>query len=212
MIMPVIASTNAKSGIDKKLYKRCIKCREWKLKTECFGTHNSSDGRQSICYSCKNERNKAAQKKNTTARLRHHIATRCLDQLGSAAPETFTKDLEFHLGYRIAVLVKHLRADLQTREGPKRKLRDALNEGYHIDHIRPLSLYRVVRNKPFSKLPTVDWDEFKRCWAITNLSAIPGAENLAKGATYQAPAAVADVDTDEVDTDDGESSPESEAT
>ncbi len=28
----------------------------------------------------------------------------------------------------------------------------------------------------------VDWDEFKRCWAMTNLSAIPADENLKKGA------------------------------
>lgn len=179
---------------DKKLWKKCIKCRSWRprqdiemedgtLKKKGFGDHNSSDGLQSICFRCKNDANTKSRERNVSARIRHHTATRCLTQLGEMAPEGFTKDLEDHLGYRIRLLVRHLSADLKEREGHGRKLKDALNEGYHIDHIKPLSSFNVIV-KSAGMGSTVDWDEFRRCWAIENLSAIPAHENLAKGAKY----------------------------
>jgi hypothetical protein len=68
-------------------------------------------------------------------------------------------------------------------------LKDALNEGYHIDHIRPLSLYPVVR-KVMGGTEEVDWEVFRACWRIENLTAIPARENLQKGARYT------DTDTD----------------
>lgn len=180
---------------NKKFYKKCIKCRSWKPREDIeqedglvlkrgFGRHNSSDGLQSICYTCKNVMNTRSREKNSTARIRHHTATRCLTQLGELAPDNFTRDMEHHLGYRITKLVKHLGKDLKEREGHTRKLRDALNEGYHIDHIRPLSSFPVIFTDR-SGGESVDWDVFRECWAIENLSAIPADENLAKGAKYE---------------------------
>ena len=182
----------SEKGYDKKTQKRCIKCRVWKPREDneelnekaAFGKHeSSSDGLQSICQACKNVANKAARNQNVSARLRHHIATRCLNQLGIYAPEEFTKNLETHLGYKIRTLVKHLRTDLQEREGKGRKLRDALNEGYHVDHKRPLSLYPVIGDGEDGE-SFINWEVFRECWAIENLSAIPAAENLAKGAKF----------------------------
>ncbi len=196
-----------------KTHKKCIKCRAWKarkaildpvtgevLEKKGFGDHNSSDGLQSICHSCKNKRTTELRSKNTKAQLRHHISTRCLTQLGKLAPDKFTVGLEGYLGYRITALVKHLRKDLKEREGKDRKLRDALQEGYHIDHIMPLSSYDVVVRDPQdgyrSQYPTiqvddewrmVDWVAFRDCWRIENLSAIPAAENLTKGAKIHDP-------------------------
>lgn len=176
-------------GVSKKTHKRCIKCRKWKLRETTtvggveekagFGAHeSSSDGLQSICHSCKNVMNKKGRDKNTSARLRHHISTRCLAQLGDFAPEGFTRDIEKYLGYRIRRLVVHLRKDLQRREGKKRRLREALNEGYHVDHIRPLSSFPVINDGD------IDWDMFQKCWEIGNLSAIPAQDNLQKGAKH----------------------------
>lgn len=192
---------------DKTLYKKCIKCRAWKPRQvievedgedilKGFGDHDtSSDGLQSICFKCKNVANVAARKKNVPARIRHHTATRCLTQLGEHAPDGLSANLEDYLGYKITALVKHLRADLKEREGPKRKLRDALNEGYHIDHIIPLSSFMVLvdesgdpalvgkeRAKEMEGKKGIDWNEFRKCWAMNNLRAIPAEENLAKGA------------------------------
>jgi len=180
---------------DRRIHKKCIKCRAWKPRADIlreddtvevkhgFGKHaDSGDGLQSICYSCKNKMNNKAREKNVTARIRHHTATRCLTQLGKPlTPKNFVTNLEDYLGYRISALVKHLSSDLKEREGRRRKLRDALNEGYHIDHIHPLSKYKVVFTDRGGN-PTVDWDAFRECWDIHNLTAIPAAENLAKGA------------------------------
>ncbi len=184
--------------VDKKLYKKCIKCRAWRprediedpndghIKKRQFGRHeSSSDGLQSICYSCKNIANTAARAKNPSQRIRHHTGTRCMTQLGDLAPPQFVKNMEDYLGYKIVRLVKALGKDLKEREGSKRKLRDALNEGYHIDHIVPLSSFPVI-NELEGAPNVVDWDVFRECWAIDNLRAIPADENLAKGAQTDA--------------------------
>ena len=162
----------------KDRIKKCAKCGT-KKPLEQFGTHiDSSDGHQSYCKQCKNALGKRRREINVKAYLKHHTATRVGTQLGKLAPEGFAKDLETLLGYRITTLVKHLREDLRKRE-PGRKLRDALQEGYHIDHIYPLSRFIVIQDGK------VNWEEFKRCWHYTNLSAIPAAENLAKGAKVE---------------------------
>lgn len=190
-----------KSKINRATHKVCIKCRKAKarinifdpagtvVEKKAFGDHNSEDGLQSICYSCKNIANNKARDRNVTARIRHHTATRCLTQLGELAPDQLSANLEQYLGYRISTLVKHLSSELRLREGAKRKLRDALNEGYHIDHRRPLSSYKVVAVEqdpiPGTLDPRyIDWDVFRECWSVSNLVAIPAAENLAKGAKY----------------------------
>jgi len=185
-------------NFDRKTHKKCIKCRTWRLredeedgegnvvKKRGFGKHeSSSDGLQSICFACKNVANTKSREKNVTARLRHHTGTRCLTQLGKDhTPAGFVANLEDYLGYKISTLVKALSRDLKEREDPKRKLRDALNEGYHIDHITPLSSFEVLRKSQTGE-DAVDWDAFRECWAITNLRAIPADENLAKGAKIE---------------------------
>ncbi len=194
MVKPIVRKYS------KLLYKKCIKCRDWKPRAPLehpdsgetikpgFGKHkDSSDGLQSICFMCKNAMNIKSRQRNVTQRIRHHTGTRCLTQLGDLAPEGLVANLEDYLGYKIISLVRHLSKDLKEREGSKRKLKDALNEGYHIDHIHPLSKFPVITTHPlesgFGKgTPIVDWDAFRECWAITNLRAIPADENLAKGA------------------------------
>ncbi len=179
---------------DKAVFKKCIKCRQWKAKEahtdengrewkKAFGSHDdNADGYQVICYQCKGVANTAARNKNVAFRIRHHTGTRCLTQLGEHAPDNFVKNLEKHLGYKIRSLVKYLRRELKEREGLKRSLRDALNEGYHIDHKVPLSSFKVIRIGSDGAGDVVDWDTFQECWAMTNLRAIPAEENLAKGA------------------------------
>jgi len=194
---------------DKHTHKKCIKCRAWKAREDIFddegnlverkgfGNHNSSDGLQSICHTCKNAANVVSRSQNTTARLRHHISTRCATQLGDLLPERFTKDIEKFLGYRIKTLVNSLRDKIKAREGADRKLRDALDEGYHIDHVRPLSSFEVIDGGGDDKF--VNWDAFKECWAIDNLEAIPASENLAKGATTNEPVDVPEAGGDSPD-------------
>lgn len=176
----------------QKTHKKCIKCRQWKPRVAIlnddgtikqhkgFGTHpDSPDGLQVICQPCKSKMNIKTRNRNPTARIRHHTATRCLTQLDEHVPSNFVANIENYLGYKVRTLVKHLSSDLKEREGRRRKLVEALDEGYHIDHIHPLSKFSVIGDDG------VDWEEFKRCWAITNLRAIPAKENLAKGAKVE---------------------------
>lgn len=156
--------------------KKCAKCGGVKALDEFNSSETSHDGKQSYCKKCKGNLHKQRHRQNSRARLRHHIATRAQSQLGDLAPSALTKDLDTYLGYRIPTLVKALRADLMEREG--KKLNDALEEGYHVDHIKPLSSYSVIKDG------AVDWDAFRECWAISNLKVIPAADNLAKGAKW----------------------------
>ncbi len=215
MVEPII------KNYDKRLYKKCIKCRQWQLREhkvdeetgevlekKGFGSHNSSDGLQSICFGCKNTANNDARNRNVNTRIRHHTATRCKTQLGDLLPSGFTKDIEDYLGYKILHLVRHLRERLREREGPDRSLRKALNEGYHIDHVVPLHTFQViVADEDKLLAQKVDWEEFRRCWAITNLEAIPAQENLQKGGTVAEAEAkqIGDVLEDTVDHPDEDS-------
>lgn len=163
-----------KREFDRSTHKFCVKCKEVRAKEE-FGSHDSSaDGLQSYCRLCKNELGRLRREKNVKARLRHHISTRVRTQLGDLCPENVTRDLDDYLGYNIGELVKHLSEDLKVR-GVRKSLRACLSEGWHVDHLYPLSRFKVVVGDQ------VDWDEFRRCWAITNLSAVPAQENLKKG-------------------------------
>jgi len=49
-------------------------------------------------------------------------------------------------------------------------------EGYHIDHIKPQSLFHYE---------TPEDDEFQECWALENLQPLKRKENLIKGNRYE---------------------------
>jgi hypothetical protein len=174
-IVPVPKSTpTILAPTPKERMRKCIKCGERKLLTE-FGKHSKdSNELQSYCKACKNGLHKKRMEDNLTARVRHHFATRIASTLGRYAPKKLVQDLETYLGYPMRKLIMALDEELKLREGIS--LRSAMIRGYHIDHIRPLSSFKVVLDND------VDWDEFQRCWAIENLRAISAQENLAKGA------------------------------
>ncbi len=152
--------------------KKCVKCKEVKPISR-FGEHDTSkDGRQSYCKDCRNELQTIRRKRDPAFRLRHHIATRVSAQV-IAIPAGYVANLEGYLGYKLADLVRHLEKDLQEREGPRRTLVQAFDDGYHVDHIEPLSGFGKVG---------IGSPEFRECWAMSNLRAIPAEENLAKGA------------------------------
>jgi hypothetical protein len=149
-----------------------VKCEEIKSIMR-FGEHDTSrDGRQSYCMDCRNELQAERRRRDPVFRLRHHIATRVATQV-IATPVRYVANLEGYLGYKLEDLVSHLEEGLKAREGDHRTLIVALEEGYHVDHVRPLSSFgRVGIGSP----------EFRECWAIDNLRVIPAEENLRKGA------------------------------
>ncbi len=154
--------------------KKCVKCGQIKPITE-FGKHStSSDGRQSYCSKCKNALHKRRRHINVKFRIKHHFSTRIKDQLGKNCPEELFKNLEKHLGYSFGELRKALHIDIMAREGIT--AREALQDGYHIDHRVPLHSFKVT------EISTVEGlERFRKCWEISNLKLISASENLAKG-------------------------------
>jgi len=168
---------------------KCVKCGKKKLPDDFgFNYVQTAKGRikepQSYCKECKAGLSKKRREINVAARIKHHMMTRIEEQLQDLVPQGMAAELDKYLDYRIISLVRHLTEELKEREG--KKLRAALQEGYHIDHIRPLSSFNVTRTviKGGNKIRVIDWDEFKKCWAIENQRAISAEENLAKGAKW----------------------------
>lgn len=180
-----IAAKNAKiraqmAKIQAKLanrHQKCVKCGEKKLFTDFGLNSGSSTGYQTYCKKCKNALGDRRRLVNISARIQHHFATRIKLQLGAKAPENYVKRLPELLGYTFTELKRALSQEIQEREGIS--LRKALQEDYHIDHIRPLSSFKVI-----GASGEVDWEIFRECWAISNLRAIPAEANLKKGARH----------------------------
>lgn len=136
-----------------------------------FGDHPSSrDGLQSFCKPCRNELHKFRRQRDPKFYLTHHIATRVRDQLGAEGyPPGFTKNIDDYLGYRMLDLVRYLNEEVLAREGIT--LKESIKRGYHLDHKHPLSKFDVKH---------VNSEEFRACWAMTNLWMISAQANLAK--------------------------------
>ncbi len=155
--------------------KTCTKCKLPKP-LDRFPPHpDTRDGRAAWCKDCRAVLRKRRNQTNMVARLKHHFAARMTQQLkdnGVSADEMppLVLEMESYLGYKMSDLVKVLDVDIQEREGIS--LREAFDDGYHVDHITPLSKF------PFGEIGDKN---FRRCWAQDNLRAIPAADNLKKG-------------------------------
>ena len=166
-------ATSVAKQLKTRSKKKCSKCGQVRP-IEDFGSNTSSaDGRQTYCKDCKKGLSIRRREVNVPMRLKHHMSTRIAQQLGHFAPNQLTTRLEEFLGYKIVTLVLELSKELEAREG--KNLRDALVEGYHVDHIHPLHDFEVIKDG------MIDWEEFRRCWEISNLRAISAHQNLQKG-------------------------------
>lgn len=171
-------ATDKAKRLRVKSKKKCSKCGTVHP-IEHFGSNTSSaDGRQSYCNDCKRGLAVRRHEVNVPMRLKHHMATRVATQLGRHAPNAIAADLEQYVGYKMTDLARHLDTELQVREG--KQLREALKEGYHVDHIVPLHSFPVIREG------MVDWESFRNCWKMDNLRAISAQENLSKGGKIHA--------------------------
>lgn len=165
----VSASIDTTAPIRSGKIKKCAKCGLVKPLEEFGSNSTSSDGRQTYCRPCKNHLNTLKRQNDMDHRIKHHIATRVAKQLEGNLPPNYTQNLEQYLGYKIWQLRKALENDLAFRG--LTTLRETFRMNWHLDHYKPLSSYNVK---------SIDSQEFKDCWAISNLRMIPAAENLAK--------------------------------
>lgn len=152
--------------------RKCIKCRSQRPLSD-FPLHATNrSGFASYCFTCKNALSKERRLRDPVARLKHYIVTRIKNELPKEAiPPDVQTNIHKYLGYKLPLLVKHLRKDIKEREGIT--LYESFKRGYHLDHIKPHSSFGIVN---------VDSVAFRDCWHYTNLRMISSTENLKKGA------------------------------
>lgn len=153
--------------------KVCAKCGNKKT-IDQFPKHSgSSDGFASYCKVCKNQLNVDRRKKDPVARIKHYTVTRLQNEWGKEnCPADLYTNLEHYLGYELWQLKAALKKELKEREGIT--LQEAFERKYHLDHRVPHTSF---------KSEEIGDEEFKKCWAISNLWLIPASVNLQKGAS-----------------------------
>jgi hypothetical protein len=81
------------------------------------------------------------------------------------------RNMENILGYSIQELINHLESTFQ--EGMSW---DNYNyHGWHVDHIRPVSSFKLTNEDE-----SLNIEEIRKCWALENLRALWGKENMIK--------------------------------
>ena len=154
--------------------KRCKKCNEVKSLTD-FGPHPSTrDGLQSFCKKCRDSYHKTRRDNDPAFRLKHHFASRIRTQL-DPCPKDYFGELEALMDCDLKALAAQLNTQC-LRDYGKTLLR-CLHEGYHVDHITPLSHYgsTLDPNNPD------DIRLFRECWHSSNLQMLSASDNLSKG-------------------------------
>ncbi len=174
---PTLRSSAQSLGPSKKVVpsgkaKLCTKCKLHKP-LERFPPHKDTrDGLAAHCKDCRAVLRKKRNETNFEAKLKHHFAARMTLQLAEMDElPPLVANMEQYVGYTMADLIIWLNADIFERE--EITLKEAFKRGYHVDHIRPLSLFPVKH---------IDDPEFKKCWAMTNLRMMSAEDNLKKGA------------------------------
>lgn len=159
----------------KKIMRKCTA----KISDTCivratmdqFPDHGNGE-KGTICKECKNTMSKRRRLNDPAARFRHYTVTRIQNEWPKEeVPKDLYTNLEYYLGYRLLELVKYLREELKAREGIT--LKSSFTQGYHLDHLVPHVSFNAK---------VIGDDEFKKCWAISNLWLIPSSVNLQKGA------------------------------
>jgi len=154
--------------------KLCTKCKTHKPVGRFPPHKDTRDGLAAHCKDCRAVLRKRRNQVNFEAKLKHHFAARMSQQLASPVtgkpPPQLVEKMEIYLGYKMSELVTHLDEDIQEREGISLKV--AFDRGYHVDHITPLSKFKVGH---------LEDSEFRKCWAIDNLRMMDADENLKKG-------------------------------
>jgi len=154
--------------------KFCTKCKTDKPVGRFPPHKDTRDGLAAHCKDCRAVLRKRRNATNFEAKLKHHFAARMSQQLASPItgkpPPQLVEKMEIYLGYKMSELVEYLDKDIQEREGISLKV--AFDRGYHVDHVTPLSKFKVGH---------LEDSEFRRCWAIDNLRMMDADENLKKG-------------------------------
>jgi len=72
--------------------------------------------------------------------------------------------------------LRELREHLELLFKPEMTWENHTVNGWHIDHIKPISLFNIT---------DYNCEDFKKCWSLNNLQPLWAEENMKKGAKYK---------------------------
>jgi hypothetical protein len=81
------------------------------------------------------------------------------------------RNMEAVLGYSVHDLIAHLESTFQDGMSWS----NYKYAGWHVDHIRPVSSFKLISDNG-----SLNVDEIRKCWALSNLRAMWGKDNLIK--------------------------------
>ena len=181
--------------------KRCPRCHEWKPFSEYYNDRHKRNGCSTCCKQCVclranqwttdnpekrkeymrkyRERNGARINERRRARRNNNPQMRLARNIGTAMRDTLKhhkagRPWESLVGYTEDDLRRHLEAQFQ----PGMTWDNYGKDGWHMDHIIPVSVFSYNRPEDI---------DFQRCWAMDNLQPLWAHKNLSKGAKLERP-------------------------
>ena len=156
--------------------KKCLDCGEIKLVTEYYEVPHNISGLKCYCKKCTNIRGS----EYTARRYRTDPDYKLMRTIGSGVRHCLngrktSRSMEY-IGMDVKELWQHLESQFQpgmTKDNHK-------NDGWHIDHIRPIASFK------FGELEGEELQAAAReCWHYTNLQPLWAEDNIRKGAKYE---------------------------
>lgn len=183
-----------RSSIDIPKTKICPNCKVEKSSIEFSKEKSSADGLHSRCKYCESEYRKLDKtKKLTNERRRNRYENDEIYKLRSIlrgfirrsihlAKKSSNKDIKKakksleYLGCTIEELKNHLEKQFYSHPntGEEMTWENHSYEGWHVDHIKPLSTFDLTKEK-----------EIMKANHYTNLQPLWAEENLTKGSSYE---------------------------
>ena len=172
--------------------KKCTQCGTVYPRTDQYfpSSHPSNfsrDGLASICRQCTTKRTAEWRKRNPERRREN--SRKSIREKRKNDPNFRVKDA---IGKQIHDALRRKKGGVRSfkklsytpealRHHLERQFSEGMNwdnygkEGWHIDHIVPISSFKLVTENG-----KVDWDEVALCWALTNLRPLWAKDNLSK--------------------------------
>ena len=118
-----------------------------------------------------NERTKQREKKDPKFKIDRRIGNLIYQDVKRFGLKKNRRSWKDIVGYSAQELVEHLKANL--KEG---MTMENYGSYWHIDHIKPRSLFTYT---------SIEDEQFKQCWALSNLQPLEALENIRKGNKYE---------------------------
>lgn len=118
-----------------------------------------------------NERTRQREKKDLKFKIDRRIGNLIYQDVKRFGLKKNRRSWKDIVGYSVEELVEHLKS--KFKEG---MTMENYGSYWHIDHIKPRSLFTYT---------SMEDEQFKECWALSNLQPLEALENIRKGNKYE---------------------------